>query len=186
MDVAKAKTDLEAEKDLVISSQRRVDQNAAEETRLTNRIKTALSDGDPQGTAKEYALSLAHVREQLASNTRAIGAAQGQLRGLCQESGSRGRGRSWRRSETPRTWASSCRNRSAEAKFSGLAENLNLGMQPAPLGDAMSKMQDRIFAAKAKTAVANDLNQESLAKAKDDELEQQAKADAILAEFAKK
>ena len=67
-DIAKAKADLEAEKELVINSQRRVDQNAAEETRLANRIKAALGNGDPQGTAKEFALSLAHVREQLASN----------------------------------------------------------------------------------------------------------------------
>ena len=71
-EIAKAKTDLEAEKELVISCQRRVDQNTAEETRLTNRIKTALSSGDPQGTSKEYALSLAHVREQLASNTEQL------------------------------------------------------------------------------------------------------------------
>ncbi len=56
--IAKAKADLEAEKELVISSQRRVDQDTAEADRLTNRIKAALSDGDPQGASKEYALSL--------------------------------------------------------------------------------------------------------------------------------
>lgn len=183
-DVAKAKADLEAEKELVISSQRRVDENTAEETRLTNRIKTALSDGDPQGTAKEYALSLAQVREQLASNTAQLARHKANYEAFAKKVEAAER-QVLEAKRNAKELGLELQESEREAKLSGLAENINVDAA-GPIGDAMSKMQDRIFTAKAKTAVANDLNQESLAKAKDDESERQAKADAILAEFAKK
>ena len=73
-----------------------------------------------------------------------------------------------------------------EAKLSRFGEDFSVGEVTGQMGDAMSNVQERIDANKAKIAVSNDMNRESLAEAKDDELQQQAKADAILAEFAKK
>ena len=184
-DIAKAKTDLEAEKELVISCQRRVDQNTAEETRLTTRIKTALTSGDPNGTSKEYALSLAHVREQLASNTEQLAKHKANYEAYAKKV-EMGQRQVLDAKQKAKEMGVELKESEREAKLSRFAEDFSVGGVTGQMGDAMSKMQERIDANKAKIAVSNDMNKESLAEAKDDELEQQAKADAILAEFAKK
>jgi phage shock protein A len=184
-EIAKAKTDLEAEKELVISCQRRVDQNTAEETRLTNRIKTALSSGDPQGSSKEYALSLAHVREQLASNTEQLTKHKANYEAFAKkvEIGQR---QVLEAKQKAKDLGVELKESEREAHLSQFAEDFHAGAASGQFGDAMSKLQERIYANKAKAEVANDMNRQSLVEAETGEAEQQAKADAILAEFAKK
>jgi phage shock protein A len=183
--IAKAKSDLEAEKELVISCQRRADQNTEEEARLTNRIKTAMSNGDPNGTCKEYALSLAHVREQLASNNEQLAKHKANYEAFAKkvEIGQR---QVLDAKQKAKELGVALQESDREAKLSRFAEDFSVGDVTGSMGDAMSKLQERIDANKAKSEVANEMNKQSLAEAKDDELEQQAKADAILAEFGKK
>ena len=184
-DISKAKTDLEAEKELVISCQRRVDQNTAEATRLTNRIKTALSNGDPNGTSKEYALSLVHVREQLASNSEQLAKHKANYEAYARKV-ELGQKQVLAAKQKAKEAGVELQESEREARLSRFAETFNVGEASGPMGDALSKVQEKIDLNKAKIAVANDMSQESLAEAKDDEMEQQAKADAILAEFGKK
>ena len=72
-----------------------------------------------------------------------------------------------------------------EAKLSRFAEDIG-GETADRMRGAMSKLQETIDVNKAKTAVSDDLNQPSLAEAKEHAAAEQAKAAAILAEFAKK
>jgi phage shock protein A len=184
-EIAKAKTDLEAEKELVISSQRRVDQNTAEETRLTNRIKAALSNGDPQGSSREYALSLAHVREQLASNQEQLAKHKANYEAYSRKVAI-GQQQVLAAKQKAKEVGVELKESQREAELSEFADTFNVGDATSPVGDAISKMQERIYANKARTEVADEMKKHSLDEAKDNESEQQAKAEAILAEFAKK
>jgi len=182
--IAKAKADLEAEKELVVSSQRRVNQNTAEATRLANRIKAALGDGDPHGTSKEYALSLAHVREQLASNTEQLAKHKANYEAFAQKV-QIGQRQVQEAKQKAKDAGIALQESEHEARLATFAEDFSVGEVAGQMGDAMSQLQDRIYANKAKTAVADDMHQQSTADAKNEASEQQAKAEAILAEFKK-
>lgn len=66
--IGKAKQALENCQVLVRSVRRQVEDGEKEKARLENRIKTALANGDPNNTAKEYALQLERVERELATN----------------------------------------------------------------------------------------------------------------------
>ncbi len=184
-DISRAKTALEAEKELVISCQRRVDQNTAEATRLTSRLQAEIADGDPHGSSRDHALSLAHVREQLASNTEQLAKHKANYEAYNQKVKAAQQQVSDARQKA-RELGLDLQESEHEAELAKFAENFSASTDSEPMGDAISKVQEKIDLNKAKAAVANDMNQQSLAEAKQKELEQQAKADAILAEFAKK
>ncbi len=182
--IAKAKADLEAEKELVVSSQRRVDQNTAEATRLANRIKAALGDGDPHGSSKEYALSLAHVREQLASNTEQLAKHKANYEAFAQKVQIAQR-QVQEAKQKAKDLGIALQESEHEARLANFAEEFSVGEIGGQMGDAMSQLQERIYTNKAKTAVADDMHQQSPAGGQAEALEQQAKAEAILAEFKK-
>ena len=130
-------------------------------------------------------MSLAHVREQLASNTEQLAKHKANYE-ACNQKVKAAQQQVSDARQKARELGLDLQESEHEAELAKFAENFNASTDAGPIGDAISKVQEKIDLNKAKAAVANDMNQQALAEAKQKESEQQAKADAILAEFAKK
>ena len=81
--------------------------------------------------------------------------------------------RSWRRSKRPGIWDLPRRNRNARPSYRGSPRT---SARDGRSMRVMSKLQETIDVNKAKTAVSDDLNQPSLAEAKEHAAAEQAKA----------
>ena len=183
-EIARAKTELEAEKELVIGCQRRVDQNTTEETRLANRIKAALSNGAADDAANEYAMSLAHVREQLASNVDQLAKHKANYE-ACAKGGNRAKA-IMETKQKARELGIEFQESQRKAHLSRFAEEFSSGDSAGRVDSAMSRLQEQIDLNKAKAAVANDLRETPSMESSEADVQRQATADAILAEFAEK
>jgi phage shock protein A len=66
--IQNAKTGLDNYRVLILSVQRQVENGEKEKARLEARIREVLQEGDPHRAAREYALMLADVEENIATN----------------------------------------------------------------------------------------------------------------------
>lgn len=183
--IGHAKDCLEAENTLVRQTQRRVDQLKEERSRLEDRIKAALSNGDPNHTANENALSLAQVRQQLASNQQQLAAHQQNYANFAKQV-KLGHQKVSDAKRQATNLGVELEESKREAELNQFAQRFDQSSFSGSISEATATIQAQIDKNRAKSTVAADLNSQALGDAADDELAQKSQADAILAEFRPK
>jgi phage shock protein A len=184
--IQQAQRGLEQCASLVRSVQRQVDSGTKEQTRLTSRIKAVMEAGDTNNTARDYAIQLAEVEKQLVINQEQLAKHKESYENFAQQ-----------------VQIGQKRVLEARRKASGLGVELemskrekemasfaaNFRFDPNQLNEGMSRaeelIQQQIDTNRAAGDVARDMSKQSLAEARDDEVERQAQADSILEKFKK-
>ena len=183
--IGHAKDCLEAENALVRQTQRRVDQLTEEQSRLEDRIKTALSNGDPNHTANENALSLAQVRLQLASNQEQLAAHQQNYAKFAKQV-KLGQQKVADARQQATNLGVELEESKREAELNQFAQSFDQNGVTGGISEATAKIRDQIDENRAKSRVAADLNAPALNDAAEGDFAQKKQADAILAEFRPK
>jgi phage shock protein A len=162
--------------------QRQVRDDTQEKLRLESRIKSALEKGDPNNTAKGYALQLAQVEKNLEIN-------KGQLERqekICTEYGhsvdlNRQKIREAQQ-ESQRLGLELKQSEAQKVATEQFAQLTNTDLFTG-VSTIKQKLQEKIDANRASARVDADQCSETLAQMKDEEDERQLQADEILARF---
>ena len=181
-----AKKGLEDCRALVLSVERQVDSGEKEKARLESRIQAVLAQGDPNNTAKEYALQLAEVERQLALNKEQLAKHRETYANFAKqvEIGQK-RVVEARRKADELGIALELSQREKElsqfaSKFSFDPEGLKSGV-----AHAEEMVRQQIDKNRAAGDVAADLSRATLAQAADEQTEREAEAAKILQRFQK-
>jgi hypothetical protein len=169
----------------LVSLDNQIADGLKEQTRLTNRLQAVVDKGDPNKTAAKYAADLARVEEGLKTNQGQREVAQSQY------------DENLKLVERFEREINNARKDAADLGFqleqseaeknlyqmtAALKDQLNLG----ELATARNRVKDQINANKGATKAARDLSRQSRAEEEDEELEQNAAAEAVLARFKSK
>ena len=184
--IEQAQRGLEKAKYLCRAVKRQVESGEKDEARLTNRIKVAVEQGDPNNTTKDYALQLADIRTQLTSNKEQLKAHEEAYENWAAQV-ELGKRKVRETREKARTLGVKLEMSEHQSQLAEFADNFNFDPNAMNQGLARAEelVQAKIDKNLAKSDVALDMSKQALAEAADDELERQAQADAILAEFKK-
>jgi phage shock protein A len=183
--ILNAKTGLDNYRVLILSVQRQVENGEKEKARLEARIKEAIEAGDPHGSAREYALMLADVEENIQTNREQLQKHKetyenfarqveaGQSRVLAARQKATLLGLELEQSKREKEMARFARD------FSFDPDGLN-----SDLARAEELIYQKIDANRAVGHVAEDLTKPILAESVDEEKERKAAAAKILERFA--
>lgn len=180
-----AKDCLESENTLVRQAQRRLDQDCAEETRLTNLLQAAMANNDPNHTATNYAASLDHVRQAKAAHQKQLDDSKGRY-AMYAKQVKLGQ----QTVEDARTKAESLQveldESKQEAALTKFAQGFDVGNLASDLGDAVNRIQKQIDQNRSVGDVDRDLHAGQMAEAADADLAADTRTQAILDEFRQK
>jgi phage shock protein A len=181
-----AKKGLEDCRALVRSVQRQVESGEKEKARLESRIQAVLAQGDPNHTAKEYALQLAEVERQLAINRQQLAKHEETYGNFAKqvEIGQKRVVEARRRAEE---LGIALEQSQREKELSQFASNFTFDPQGLTSGAAHAEelIRQQIDKNRAAGDVAVDLSRAALAQAADEETEREAEAAKILERFQK-
>jgi len=185
-EIGKAKSGLELAKSNVNSLHRQVDRDVSEQTRLNTRIKAVLEGGDPNDTARDYAIQLGTLEKNLAANQKQLENARKMYEGFAAQvkDGQDKVVAARQRASQLQVQLTISERASEMAKF---AENFSFDPNKVNEGIARAEelIQQKIDQNQAKADVALDFGVSTAGQMKDEELERNAEADEILARFKK-
>ena len=185
-EIGKAKSGLELAKSNVNSLQRQVDRDLAEQAKLNSRIKAVLDGGDPNNTARDYAMQLSTVEKNWVINQKQLENARRMYEGFAAQvnMGQEKVVAARQRASQLQVQLTISERASEMAKF---AENFTFDPNKVNEGVARAEelIQRKIDQNQAKADVALEFGVSAAGQLKDDELERNAEADEILARFNK-
>jgi phage shock protein A len=183
-EIGKAKSGLELAKSNVNSLQRQVDRDLSEQAKLNNRIKAVLDGGDPNNTARDYAVQLSTVEKNLVINQKQLENARRMYEGFAAQvnMGQEKVVAARQRASQLQVQLTISERASEMAKF---AENFTFDPNKVNEGVARAEelIQRQIDQNQAKVDVALEFGVSAAGQLKDDELERNAEVDNILARF---
>lgn len=184
--IQRAKKGLEKSKALVRSVQRQVEQGQKDKARLEHRIQTVLDNGDPNNTANDYALELAQVEEDLATNQEQLQSHTESYNNFCEQVQ-----HNQKKVAEARRKARSLGLKLEQSQHAKEMSDFASSFSPTgfdadgTMARAEQLINQKIDQNNAAGDVAKDLSRQGLAQAKDDELERQSAAASILDRFRK-
>jgi phage shock protein A len=182
--IQQAKKGLEDCRALVLSVQRQVDSGEKDKARLESRIQGVLAQGDPNHTAKEYALQLAEVERQLEQNKGQLAKHQETYGNFAKQVEiAQKRVLEARRKADELGIALELSQREKEMAQFASSFSFNPDGLKGGLSHAEELVQQQIDKNRAAGDVAVDLSRSKLAEAADDEAERDAEAAKILQRF---
>jgi phage shock protein A len=184
--IQRAKRGLEQSKSLVRSVERQVDQGRKEKARLEHRIQTVLDQGDPNGTVNDYALQLAEVEQNLATNEAQLKTHTESYNNFCSqvELGQKKVADARRKAATLGMQLQQSQREKEMADFASTFSPTGFDSD-GTLARAEALINQKIDTNRAAGDVANDLSRQGLAEAADEKLERDAAAASILERFKK-
>ena len=184
--IQNAQRGLETSKSLVRSVERQVESGRKEKLRLGNRIQNVLNSGDPNNTAKEYALQLAEVEKQLTVNEEQLTKHKEAYENWAKQV-ELGRKKVVEARQKAQRLGVELEMSKREKEMAAFANNFHF--DPNELNQGMARaeelIQRQIDDNRAAGDVARDMSKAAVAEAADEELDRQAEADAILNRFKK-
>ena len=186
-EIQKAKSGLDLAKANVLSLERQVENGQKEKTRLETRIQAVMDGGDPNNTAKDYAIQLGRLEKDLGSNETQLEKAQKMYDGFATQVKA-GQDRVIKAKQRAKDLQVQLNISERAAEMSKFAQSFSFDPDKLNegLGRAEELIQQRIDQNTAKADVALDMGAGNAAQMKDDELQEHAEADAILERFKKK
>jgi phage shock protein A len=184
--IQQAKKGLEDCRALVRSVQRQVESGEQEKTRLESRIQAVMAQGDPNHTAKEYALQLAEVERQLGQNKEQLAKHEETYANFAKqvEIGQK-RVVETRRKADELGIALELSQREKELSQFASTFTFDPDGLKSGLSHAEELVKQQIDKNRAAGDVAKDLSRSTLAQAADEEAERDAEAAKILERFQK-
>jgi phage shock protein A len=181
--IDRSKKSLETVATQLRSLNRQLDEGTTEKTRLENRIRAALSNGDPNKTAADYALQLEAVERNLKANQEQKARTQQLYDGFAKTIESNQKKVAEARREIA-DLGIQLEQSEREKELTRFAAEFDKGVDVgAGLADARAAIQAKIDANRAAGDVALSTSTQRQAELADDELERQQRADDILARF---
>lgn len=181
--IDRSKKSLETVATQVRSLNRQVEEGTKEKTRLENRIRAALANGDPNKTAAEYAIQLESVERNLKSNEDQLARTKQLYDGFAKTIESNQKKVADARREIADLGVQ-LEQSEREKELTRFAAEFDKGVDVGNgLADARSAIQARIDANRAAGDVAMSTSTQRQAELADEELERQQRADDILARF---
>lgn len=175
---------VEAAAKQLVSLENQIADDLKEQQRLTNRIESVLTKGDPNGSAGKYAADLARVEENLKANQ--------DQKALAQKSYDENLSlveRFEREIAEARKDAAALgmqlQQSEAEKNLHQMSAALHDKLNVGDLAEARARVKDQIVANRGASRAARDLNRIGLEEEEDLDLERSAAAEAILARFKK-
>lgn len=181
--ISRSKKSLETVATQIRSLNRQIDEGTKEKTRLENRIRAALSNGDPNNTAAEYAIQLDSVERNLKANQEQKDRNQQLYDGFAKTIEDNQRLVAEARKEIVQLGVQleqSERDKELTQFTTEFDKNVDVG---AGLADARAAIQAKIDANRAVGDVAISTSTQRQAELADDNLEREQRAEAILARF---
>jgi phage shock protein A len=155
-----------------------------DQRRLTNRIESVLKSGDPNNNAPKYAADLARVEEHLRVNQEQKDIAQKQYDDNLQLVEKFERQIAQARQDA-KDLGAQLQQSEAEKNLHQMSAALKDKLSVGDLSEARQRVKDQINANRGASRAAQDLNRVSLAEEEDEDLVQDAAAEAVLARFKK-
>lgn len=181
--IDRSKKSLETVAAQVRSLNRQIDEGTKEKTRLENRIRAALANGDPNKTAGEYAIQLESVETNLQSNEAQLARTKQLYDGFAKTIESNQKKVADARREIADLGIQLDQSE-REKELTRFAAEFDKGVDVgAGLADARSAIQAKIDANRAAGDVVLSTSTQRQAELADEELERQQRADDILARF---
>jgi phage shock protein A len=184
--IQQAKKGLEDCRALVLSVRRQVESGEKEKARLESRIQAVLAQGDPNNTAKEYALQLAEVERQLAMNKEQLAKHEETYANFAKqvEIGQKRVVEARRKADELGVALELSQREKELAQFASTFSFDPEGLKSG-LTHAEELVRQQIDKNRAAGDVAADLSRSTLAQAADEEAERNAEAAEILKRFQK-
>ena len=180
----KYKTSLANVGENVISLKRQIENDTARKTQLENRIQLAQTQGKPD-LARSYALQYDHVEQSLETNNKQLATTQGIYDGFLKQINA-GQDQLIATRQKAKDLGIQLEQSEAEKKMSQFtAELAGMGQHLDGLSDIESKVQAKIDKNRAAVDVVAQTSGAALAEIDMQHAEADARADAILAKFAK-
>jgi len=181
--IQKAKVSLETVRTQVRSLQRQVDDGTTEKTRLENRIKAALANGDPNNTASEYAIQLESVERNLETNVEQLERTKGMYDSFTKTIELNQRKVTEARKEV-QDLGVQLEQSEREKELVRFNAEFEKGVDVSgTLSEAREAVLRKIDANRAAGDVAADTSKQKAAELADEELERKQRAEDILARF---
>lgn len=169
----------------LVSLNNQIAEDLKEQTRLTNRIRAVVAQGDPNKTAEQYALSLERTESNLATNQAQQAVAQATYNDNLNLVERYERDVSAARKDAEQM-GFQLEQSLAEKNLVQMSLSLKNTMNLGDLAESRRRVQSQIDANKGASKAATDLSRAGIAEEADDDLERKERAAAILSRFQPK